>query len=68
MRYEFKIEKNGVTSNCKREVTGKKVLRQRIHVIGVGSKEDSASYGGHYHPISSMEGIARIIASEIVGK
>ena len=66
MRYSFKVDANGSTYNCEREVTGKRVLRQTIHVIGVGSKEDSADYGSKHHPPETMRGIARIIAHEII--
>lgn len=65
-RYQFTVEANGRTYNCERVVTGKRVLRQTIDVTGVGSKADSADYGRHAHPVASMEGIARIIAHEII--
>jgi hypothetical protein len=35
----------------------------------IGSKDDSATYGDprrHHHPAQAMEGIARVIAREIV--
>lgn len=64
--YKFTVQANGKTYDCEREVTGKRIFRQQIRVIGVGSKQDSASYGGRYHPPESMEGIARLIAHEII--
>lgn len=66
MRYTFTVEANGKIYDCERKVTGKQVLRQTIHVIGQGSKEDSASYGRKYHPPITMEGVARLIAYEII--
>jgi hypothetical protein len=68
MLYAFTVEDNGQTYECEREVTGKQVFTQTIHVRGVGSKSDSASYSDSrgYHPPISMEGIARLIAFEII--
>jgi hypothetical protein len=66
MRYDFTVDVNGRTYKCEREVTGKRVMRQIIHVIGVGSKDDSANYGSKHHPPVTMPGIAKIIAHEII--
>jgi hypothetical protein len=68
MTYSFSVQHNGKLYQCEREVTGKRSLQQTITVLGVGSKEDSASYGQRGHPTVSMESIARIIAHEIIGR
>lgn len=65
-REAFEVEHNGKTYACQRVITGTITLSQRIYVIGVGSKDDSANYGRRGHPISTMAGIARIIAGEII--
>ena len=65
-RYEFSIEHDGTQYRCERIVTGKRVLRQTIHVAGVGSEEDSVDYGSRGHPPETMADIARCIAYEIV--
>lgn len=64
--HKFTVEYDGKTYDCERTVTGERVFRQSIHVIGVGSKDDPASYGARYHPPSSMAGIAKLIAHEII--
>jgi hypothetical protein len=66
MRHSFTIEKSGIQYQCVRDVTGTRVLRQTVHVIGIGSEPDPASYGINGHPSATMEGIARLIANEIV--
>lgn len=67
-QYEFSIEHDGTQYRCERIVTGKRVLRQTIRVIGVGSEEDSVDYGPEGHPPETMTGIACLIAHEIVGR
>ena len=66
--YNFQFEYDGKWYACQRVVTGTRTLTQRIDVTGVGSKDDSATYGHGAHPIATMEGIARIIAGEILGQ
>jgi hypothetical protein len=41
-------------------------LDQDIRVIGVGHKRDPASYGRKWHRPGSMDGIAELIAVEII--
>jgi hypothetical protein len=62
----FQIEYRGNTYACERVIRGAQTLTQQIHVIGVGSKHDSARYGRNGHPIETMAGIARIIVREIL--
>ena len=67
MVYQFTVEENGQTYQCERIVTGKNVLYQNIRVVGVGDKNDPAAYAkSKYHPINSMESIAKLIAREII--
>ncbi len=66
MIYRFTIEKDGKTYECEREVTGTRVLRQTVTVIGFGKKNDPANYGKKWHPSSTMEHIALLIAHEII--
>lgn len=66
MKYTFTLDSSGNTYNCEREVTGKRVMRQMIRVVGVGSKRDSADYGSKGHPPQTMQSIARVIALEII--
>ncbi len=66
MTYSFSVQHDGRPYECERIVTGKRVLRQTIIVKGVGSKEDSAPYGQRGHPAVTMEGIARLIAHEVI--
>lgn len=66
MRYTFTIGHDGQPYTCARDVEGKRILRQTIHVVAVGSKTDPADYGPKRHPASSMESVARVIAHEIV--
>lgn len=66
-QYPFTVEFNGKTYDCERLVTGERVLRQTVRVAGVGSKNDPASYAkNRYHPLSTMESMAKIIAQEIL--
>jgi hypothetical protein len=67
-RYKFSIEDDGIQYQCERTVTGKRVLRQTIHVFGVGSEDDSGDYGPQHHPPETMESTAKLIAHEIVEK
>lgn len=64
--HKFTVESGGTTYDCERTVTGERVFRQSVHVTSVGSKDDPASYGARYHPPSSMAGIAKLIAHEII--
>lgn len=64
--HKFTVESDGKTYDCERTVTGERVFGQSVHVIGVGSKDDPASYGARYHPPSTMAGIAKLIAHEII--
>jgi len=64
-RYPFTVEVNGRTYNCWREVTGTRKLRQTVYVEGVGNKPD-AEYGKGAHPICTMEGVAKVVAREII--
>ena len=64
--HQFTVESNGKIYDCERTFTGERVFRQSVHVIGVGSKDDPASYGARCHPPSSMAGIAKLIAHEII--
>lgn len=64
--HKFAVEYDGKTYDCERTVTGERVFRQSVHVIGVGSKDDPASYGANHHPPSSMAGGAKLIAHEII--
>jgi hypothetical protein len=65
---KFTLEVGGRAFECERVVFGKRVLRQEIRVFGIGSKEDPASYGRKYHPVSSMASVARVIARELIEK
>jgi hypothetical protein len=67
-RYEFTVEMNGKTYRCVREVEGARVLHQSVSAHGIGSENDGARYGAKHHPIVSMEGIARLIATQIIKK
>ena len=66
MIYKFTITKEGKIYECEREVTGKGVLKQTIHVAQIGSKADSNVYGASKHSASTMTAAARRIAHEIV--
>jgi hypothetical protein len=66
MIYKFTITKEGKTYECEREVTGKDVLKQTIHVSQIGSKADSNVYGASKHSASTMSVAARRIANEII--
>lgn len=69
VRYEFKVDVDGKTFACERTVLGTRVLTQSINVIGIGTEKDQADYGGSGgHPVASMEGIARVIATNIIKK
>ncbi|MEI9991548.1 MAG: hypothetical protein WDM86_16075 [Rhizomicrobium sp.] len=63
----FTVDFGGKSYACERIIIGADRLTQRIHVIGVGSKDDSATYGLRGHPVETMSSIARIIAGEILG-
>jgi hypothetical protein len=63
-RFDFTVDVDGKVYNCRRDVTGVRVLRQLVYVVGIGSKADGASYDSIR--ASTMEGIARIIAGEII--
>jgi hypothetical protein len=65
--YSFTLELNGRVYRCESRVTGNTLLRQTIHVEGVGSKRDIARYGPpNRHPPEVMPVIARMIAREIL--
>jgi hypothetical protein len=64
--YEFTVELDDKTYNCKRFVSGQDVRRQTIKVIDVGSRDDPACYGDKLKPISAMQLSARLIAHEII--
>jgi hypothetical protein len=68
MIYEFTIVSGDKEYKCEREVTGQRVFRQIIRVVAIGSKSDSASYGNKYHPASSMESVARLVAHEVIAE
>lgn len=67
-RVSFQYKHGTHTYQCERTISGSRVLRQHIHVIGIGSKPDSANYGPGGHPIETMESIARFIAGEIIAR
>jgi hypothetical protein len=66
-RIRFTVESDGKSYACERVVTGVRVLRQQIQVLGIGSKADPATYGARGHPSSSMASTARLIARDIIG-
>jgi hypothetical protein len=68
VRYAFTVKAKDKTYDCERVVTGKRVLRQTIHIKGIGSKLDPASYGPKpkHSSIITMENVARLIAREII--
>lgn len=66
MIQKFSIEVDGIEYECEREVTGQRVLRQKVRVLSVGSKEDPASYQANSPRVSTMGSIARILANELV--
>ncbi len=66
MIYKFKIESEGKIYDCEREVTGKGVLKQTIHVAEIGCKADLNVYGASKHSASTMTTAARRIAHEII--
>jgi hypothetical protein len=66
MIYKFTIIKEGKTYVCEREVIGKGVLKQTIHVVQIGSKKDSKVYGASKHSASTMTVAAHRIANEII--
>jgi len=63
--YKFEMEYAGKTYSCIRVVTGTRVLKQTIYV-GIDSEADSVDYGPKHHPVETMDGIARIIAGQII--
>lgn len=66
MIYKFTIESEGKIYECEREVTGKGVLKQTIHVAGIGIKADSNVYGASKHSALTMTAAARRIAHGII--
>jgi hypothetical protein len=66
VRYQFTVEVKGTKYDCERVVEGTRILNQEITVNGVGSKSDPARYGEGQYPVRSMEGIAKLIAGEII--
>ena len=74
MSKDFEID--GVKYSYEARVSGDydKGMTQRITVFNdagsVGSKDDEATYGypPRHHPAKAMEGIARVIAREIVAE
>jgi hypothetical protein len=67
-KISFTVEGGGKSYVCERAVTAARVMRQRIEVLGIGSKGDNATYGPGTHPSCTMEDIARLIAWEIIGQ
>ena len=66
-RYEFTvIDEDGKDYRRERVVTGTHVSRQTIVVHGVGSEEDSHTYGRRGRPTITMESTARMIAHGII--
>ena len=64
----FQVEFGGKTYQCERVVRETRgTLTQRIVVSGIGSKDDTASYGRTGHRVESMHATARLIAVEIIG-
>ncbi len=69
VRYAFTVEVDGKTYPCERIVSGTRVLTQSVSVLGLGSENDQANYGGpRGHPAASMPGIAKLIAQSIIRK
>jgi hypothetical protein len=68
VKHEFTVAMDGKTYQCERVVLGTRVLTQRIHVIGIGMEEDSASYGQRDRPVVGMAGVAKIIATNIIAR
>lgn len=64
--YDFVIDHDGRQYQCRRVVTGKRVLYQTVYVEVCGHKDDGVSYGRSQHPADTMEGIAELIAHELV--
>jgi hypothetical protein len=62
----FNVSHNGIIYDCYSEIKGTTVLRQIIHVIKVGSKQDTVTYSANSFPADIMDSIARIIAKEII--
>ena len=65
-KYDFTVDFQGKTYQCERTVEGTRVLTQDLHVKGIGDKSDTATYGQRGHRISSMEGIAKVLAVELI--
>ena len=66
---KFEVTINGKTYQCESTITSSEdVLDQDVRVIGVGHKRDPASYGRKWHRPESMDGIAELIAGEIIHK
>jgi len=66
----FTIEVSGKEYNCTREIQGKNVLTQTIHVesIGEGIDPDQNGNDATYQRISLIEPFARAIARIMIGK
>jgi hypothetical protein len=64
----FTVTMSGETYQCERTVRGEGKLTQTINVRGIGSETDSGAYGPGWSPWVSMEGIANLIAAQIIGK
>lgn len=66
-KHDFTVEVDGKTYKCHRLVSGTRALTQRIYVTGCEeSKADDVRYGQRGRPESTMEGIAKMIAREII--
>ena len=57
--YQFTVEVGGKKYDCKRVVTGTRVLDQFIVVEGIDSDHDTARHGPKQHRVSLMEGVAK---------
>jgi hypothetical protein len=65
---EFTVDVDGKTYQCRRTVTGTRVLRQRITVDEIGTEPDGGKYGHNGYPVSRMDPYARTIAKSIIKK
>ena len=66
MNKKFIIQHDNKEYECYTEISGVRVLSQIVFVVGIGQKTDTALYGDKYHPITTMESTAKIIAREII--
>ena len=66
--YPFTVDMGGKTYDCRRVVTGTRVLDQLIVVEGIDSEHDGARYGPKQHPVSMMEANAKLIAIDLINK